>query len=190
MEETNTAFSEIDAIAVCKGPGSYTGLRIGVSTAKGLGYAIDKPLIAIDSLQAMAHFVSTNESILPKTFVKNNALFCPMIDAKRMEVYTAFYDADNKPTKNISADVIDKNSYFNELDNRPIVFFGNGAKKCQDIIKHHNALFINSIQTSASYMTSIAEAKFCQKDFVDIAYFEPFYLKNFIATVPKKNIYT
>ena len=174
---------EIDAVAVSKGPGSYTGLRIGVSTAKGIAYALDKKLISVSTLQALALGQSAS-------FGKNeNTLFCPMIDARRMEVYTAFYDKENVLKKEISAEIIKEESFLEYFENNKLIFFGNGANKCKTILKHENAVFVDNISTSATKMIKIAEQKFQDGKFENLAYFEPFYLKDFIATIPRKNIF-
>jgi tRNA threonylcarbamoyladenosine biosynthesis protein TsaB len=167
---------DIDAIAVSKGPGSYTGLRIGVSTAKGLCYALNKPLIAINSLEAMAcgqiSMLNTQDS----------RLFCPMIDARRMEVYCAVYDKQLNEIKKTSADIIDEKSFSNLLGDNKVCFFGDGAEKCKSKISHPNAIFLNDVNPSAQFMVSIAEKLFVEKKFEDVAYFEPFYLKDFVDT--------
>ena len=184
LKEEKTDIKSLSAVAVSKGPGSYTGLRIGVSVAKGICYALDIPLISVSTLQAMAFGISAGNIIKDK-----NAWLCPMIDARRMEVYSAFFDQNNSIQKDVSADIIEINSYVNTLDEREVYFFGNGAEKCKDIIQHNNAFFVDDIAPSAIYMTTIAFNKFSMKEFENMAYFEPFYLKDFIATTPKKNIY-
>ncbi len=188
LEESNLTMEQIDAVAVSGGPGSYTGLRIGVSVAKGICYASNLPLIAISSLEAMAHFVINNKENLhiPEN---NNLLLCPMIDARRMEVYTAFYDVNVVQVRKIQADIIDHESYLSYLNDHPVLFFGNGALKCRDAITHPNAVFVNGITTSAKSMAPLAEKEFNLKKFVDVAYYEPFYLKDFVATIPVKNIF-
>ena len=183
LEENNLKAKNLDAVAVSMGPGSYTGLRIGVSTAKGIAYAANIPLIAISTLESLAVGVS-----LKNNFEKS-AWICPMIDARRMEVYTAFYDMDIESKSKISADVIDTNSYVDILNERQVVFCGNGAHKCKTNITHKNALFIDNIECSSEFMTKLSMKAFLKSDFVDLAYFEPFYLKNFIATIPRKNIF-
>lgn len=183
FKENGIPMKELDAVAVSKGPGSYTGLRIGVSAAKGIAYAGNIPLIAISTLQALALGVSQQQEFEKGTW------FCPMIDARRMEVYTAFYDVDNQIKKDISADIIDESSYQDILKDRKVVFFGNGAKKCQESIQSPNAQFINNIACSAKQMVELSYNAFKSKDFVDVAYFEPFYLKDFIATIPRKNVF-
>ena len=188
MKTSNIPFNQLDAIAVSGGPGSYTGLRIGVSTAKGLCFATGLPLIAIPSLEAMAHHVICNPGIY-SIDEKEPLLYCPMIDARRMEVYTAIYNNQLVKLKDIQADIIDHQSYESFLQNQKILFFGNGAEKCKSIIQHPNALFLDNITTSASYMAGLAEAAFLTANFVDVAYYEPFYLKDFVATIPTKNIF-
>ena len=162
---------DLDAVAVSKGPGSYTGLRIGVSTAKGLCYALDIPLVAISTLRAMAFGMAQKEE---------SNLYCPMIDARRMEVYNAFYNSSNKEIRGVQADIITKESYEKELEQK-VLFFGDGANKCKEIIKHSNAKFIEEIYPSSKDMVALAMQKYANKDFEDVAYFEPFYLKDFVA---------
>ncbi|MCC8423432.1 tRNA (adenosine(37)-N6)-threonylcarbamoyltransferase complex dimerization subunit type 1 TsaB [Mucilaginibacter sp. UR6-11] len=174
-------YSELAAVAVSSGPGSYTGLRIGVSTAKGLCFALDKPLIAIETLDAMAEGIIALEDIEPKT------LLCPMIDARRMEVYTALFDAAGNVVKPTSAEIIDEYSFAEELKDNQILFFGDGAKKCQEVLeKNTNAKFIPDFTNSAAHLTKKAAQKFLNGEFEDVAYFEPFYLKDFLVTTPKK----
>lgn len=188
LEESNISADQLDAVAVSGGPGSYTGLRIGVSVAKGICYASRLPLIAITSLEAMAHYVIHNlESILPCE--KENLLFCPMIDARRMEVYTSFYDKSGVQIRGIQADIIDHQSYLPFLDSNSVLFFGNGADKCRESITHPNAIFINNVVTSSSYMVPLSERSFNSHNFANVAYYEPFYLKDFVATLPVKNIF-
>jgi len=188
LAESNLTIVQLDAVAVSGGPGSYTGLRIGVSVAKGICYASRLPLIAITSLEAMAHHViyHPDRYQLPKT---DNLLFCPMIDARRMEVYTAFYDKEGKQVRGIQADIIDHQSYLPFLENNSVLFFGNGSAKCREAINHPNAIFINGIITWAENMIPLSERDFQLQKFVDVAYYEPFYLKDFIATIPVKNIF-
>tara|TARA_B100000678_G_scaffold253340_1_gene229885 strand:- start:896 stop:1567 length:672 start_codon:yes stop_codon:yes gene_type:complete len=162
---------DLDAVAVSKGPGSYTGLRISVSTAKGLCYALDIPLISVSTLKAMAFGMAQKEK---------SDLYCPMIDARRMEVYNAFYNSTNKEIRGIQADIIEACSYQKELDKK-VLFFGDGAEKCKQMIQHPNARFIDGIFPSSKDMLEIANEKFAEKDFEDVVYFEPFYLKDFVA---------
>lgn len=181
VAEAGKTYQDLDAVAVSCGPGSYTGLRIGVSTAKGLCYALDKPLIAIETLQAMAvGMVAKLQDSYPE-----NALFCPMIDARRMEVFTAIFDADGNKVMPTAALIIDENSFTEWLANHTVYFFGDGAAKCRNTITHLNARFIDDYINDAADMAAIALNKFNNKDFEDVAYFEPYYLKDFIAGVKK-----
>ena len=152
------------------GPGSYTVLRIGTSTAKGLCYTLDIPLIAISTLKAMALGISKNH---------DSTLYCPMIDARRMEVFAGIYDSENNEIREVNADVVDVNTYAEYLKN-DVLFFGDGALKCADIISHENANFIESYP-SARDIRTLAFQKYTNNDFEDVAYFEPFYLKDFVA---------
>lgn len=182
VKKASINFSDIDAIAVSKGPGSYTGLRIGVSSAKGLCYALNKPLIAIGTLQAMALRMA-------KQSANKNLLFCPMIDARRMEVYAAIYDANNELIEPISAKIIDENSFAEVLTNHKVMFFGDGATKCKAVLEgNSNALFDDDTLPSAIEINELASKKLNNNELEDVAYFEPFYLKDFIATTPKKII--
>lgn len=170
----------LDAVAVSCGPGSYTGLRIGVSMAKGICYGRNIPLIAIPTPEVMTVPVLLFQD-LPE-----DALLCPMIDARRMEVYAAIYDRALKVKREISADIIDENSYSEFLAEHPVYFFGNGAAKCREKITHPNAHFIENIHPLAKWMFPLDERAMAEKDFKDVAYFEPFYLKEFVASTPKK----
>ena len=177
-KQAKVSLKNIDAIAVSKGPGSFTGLRIGVSAAKGLCYALDKPLIAINSLEAMA------VGQISRLKTQDSRLFCPMIDAKRMEVYCAVYDGKLKEIKKTSAEIIEENSFVDLLKANKIIFFGDGAEKCKSKITHQNAVFENKFSPSAQFMIPIAEKFFLGNKFEDVAYFEPFYLKDFVGTHP------
>ncbi len=178
LKDAGLNLKGVDAIAVSKGPGSYTGLRIGVSVAKGLCYSLEKPLIAVDTLQAMALGISTK--------IKSE-LYCPMIDARRMEVYTALYNVNNILTQSISATIINENSFENELGKHEILFFGDGSIKCKETLsKKHNVIFSDKGLPSAKWINQIAQSKFKSKEFEDVAYFEPYYLKDFVATTAKK----
>ncbi len=177
INESGLSFSDIDAVAVSMGPGSYTGLRIGVSSAKGICYASEKPLIAVNTLQAMAFGVSR---------LKNeDALYCPMIDARRMEAYVAIFDKDNNQIMETKAEIIVKDSFSEFLKKNKMYFFGDGASKCRELLGYNpNAVFLDDFQPSAKYITSIAMQKYAKKQFEDVAYFEPFYLKDFLAGKP------
>ncbi|MDR2804106.1 MAG: tRNA (adenosine(37)-N6)-threonylcarbamoyltransferase complex dimerization subunit type 1 TsaB [Dysgonamonadaceae bacterium] len=162
----------IDAVAVSAGPGSYTGLRIGVSEAKGLCYGFGIPLIAVPTLKIIASEILRRR---PADYV------CPMIDARRMEVYAAIYDAGLNPVRPALADIIDENSYREYLEKRPVVFAGNGSDKCRPVIRSRQAVFLENIYPTAQAMIALAEEAFARKEFADVAYFEPFYLKEFQA---------
>ena len=167
----------LDAVAISAGPGSYTGLRIGVSFAKGLCFGLDIPLIALPTLKVMA-----------SSFAPSSSWLCPMIDARRMEVYAALYDENLNEIEPVQAIIINGNSYNNILSQKKIIFFGNGADKCKEIIRSPNAVFVDGIYPSAINMIVDAENAFMRKTFVDAAYFEPFYLKDFQATTPKNKV--
>ncbi len=169
-----------DAIAVSSGPGSYTGLRIGVSEAKGLSYGLGIPLIAVSTPLIMASMTTSR--------VDADTLLCPMIDARRMEVYATFYDQSLRTVRETAADIVDGESYVDLLEKHKVLFFGNGAEKCRSVITHPNALFLDDIHPLASAMVPLAEKAFAKKRFVDTAYFEPFYLKEFVATVARNKL--
>ncbi|MEN8116810.1 MAG: tRNA (adenosine(37)-N6)-threonylcarbamoyltransferase complex dimerization subunit type 1 TsaB [Bacteroidota bacterium] len=188
FKENNFEYSRLDAVAVSKGPGSYTGLRIGVSVAKGLCYALNIPLIGVGSIDVMGEYTARNVEQFIQNNSADNFLFCPMIDARRMEVYTALYNTKGKSILPVTAEIIDENSFSDHLKNNKILFFGNGAKKCKDSITNRNALFKGPLKTSARFMQNLSETKYNKKEFEDVAYFEPFYLKDFIATIPKNKI--
>ncbi len=173
----------VDAVAVSGGPGSYTGLRIGVSMAKGVCYALDIPLLSVPTLELMSVPV-----LLRHEDIEDNALLCPMIDARRMEVYAALYDRALKPVRGIQADVVDADTYRQWLDGRPVYFFGNGAAKCMETINHPNAKLIEGIEPVAKWMMPLAERKMLNDEREDVAYYVPFYLKDFVAKMPKKLI--
>ncbi len=177
ISHTNYKLNDIDAVAVSKGPGSYTGLRIGVATAKGLCFALDKPLIAINTLEAMATYIHNHQ-------IKNDFLLCPMLDARRMEVYCAIFDANLKiiiPTK---AEIIDENSFKDLLRDNKIIFFGSGANKSFEILKFNpNAQLIKDVYPSSVSIGSLAEEAFKNNNFENLTYFEPFYLKDFVSNI-------
>ena len=171
----------IDAIAISKGPGSYTGLRIGVSEAKGVAYGRDAKLLSGPTLKLLTVPILLGHEELPE-----DALLCPMIDARRMEVYCALYDRALNEIVQTQALVIDSDSFKEYLDKQPIYFMGNGADKCVETIQHPNAHFIKNIVPRAKNMIPLAEMAMAKEQFEDVAYFEPFYLKEFVATKSKK----
>lgn len=170
----------LDAVAVSCGPGSYTGLRIGASMAKGICFGQDLKLIAVPTLELMAVPVLLREE------VEDGALLCPMIDARRMEVYSAVYDRALHEVRGIQADVVDAKTYREYLDRGPVYFFGNGAEKCMEVINNPNARLIKGVEPLAKWMFPIAERRIAQEKYEDVAYFVPFYLKDFVAHQPKK----
>ena len=190
FKETGLRAKFIDAIAVSMGPGSYTGLRIGVSLAKGLCYSLDIPLIAIGTLDAMGIYTGNNIKKYSggMDMIQNDLLCCPMIDARRMEVYTALYNLRGEKIEDVNARIIREDTFSKYLEQHQIMFFGNGSTKCKTILNHPNALFNGPLKNSARFMLELAENKFNSEEFEDVAYFEPFYLKDFIATVPVNKI--
>lgn len=172
----------VDAVAVSCGPGSYTGLRIGVSMAKGICFGLGIPLIAVPTPKVMC------VPVLLFKDLPEDALLCPMIDARRMEVYAAVYDRALRARRDIAADIVDENSYAEFLDEHPVYFFGNGAGKCREVLKHPNAHFIENVSPLAKWMFPLAEKEMACENFKDVAYFEPFYLKEFVTSKPKKII--
>jgi tRNA threonylcarbamoyladenosine biosynthesis protein TsaB len=198
LRSAGRMFPELDAVAVSKGPGSYTGLRIGVSTAKGICYALGKPLIAIGTLESMAEGMKnemTSHSnprpawtvgIEQEEMTSQPILFCPMIDAKRMEVYSAVFDGSLNPIRGVQAEIITGDSFHDLLRDHMIYFAGDGAEKCREVLGHQpNARFLPDFLPSANFMVRLAETKFERQEFEDVAYFEPFYLKDFIPGIPR-----
>ena len=173
IAEANIAITDINAIAVSKGPGSYTGLRIGVSAAKGLCFALNIPLISINTLQSLAQSVTFNDSYI-----------IPLLDARRMEVYSAIFK-NNSTVRNVKAEIIDASSFNEYLDKNTIYFLGDGAEKCKTLITHKNAIFIDGKFPSAKEMSVLSYEKYKKNDIEDVAYFEPFYLKDFVVTTSK-----
>lgn len=188
LKEADIQPSSLNAIAVSKGPGSYTGLRIGVSVTKGMAYGLGIPVIGITSLHAMARGAAKTPFV--KDLIANHPdlLLCPMIDARRMEVYTAFFDLSMKEVRKTSADIIDEQSYADILEKHPVIFFGNGSIKLIDVLDHSNLHLMEKFKPSAQFMIEPARVAFREKKFEDTAYFEPFYLKDFVATIPRKKV--
>jgi tRNA threonylcarbamoyladenosine biosynthesis protein TsaB len=182
LEENRFTPSDIDAVVISAGPGSYTGLRVGLSFAKGIAFASEIPLISVGSLNLIASLAG-KEANKEKTEI---LYIVPMIDARRMEVYTTIFDADLRQLSNVEAKIINQNSFDGILDKGKVLFCGNGAPKVSQVIDHPNALFKN-IDTLASGMVDEAFTKYHNKDFEDLAYFEPFYLKEFVAGISKKD---
>ncbi len=176
FQESSMNMHDLDAIAISKGPGSYTGLRIGVSAAKGLCYALEKPLISVPTLQIMALQVPSLK----------DGLVVPLLDARRMEVYSAVFDHDYHQIVETKAEIIDENSFESILNMGVVHFAGDGARKCMEIIRHDNARFSPDVYPSAREMAVLSTRKFKVADFEDVAYFEPYYLKDFVAGKPKK----
>lgn len=178
----------LDAVAVSSGPGSYTGLRIGVSEAKGVAYGLNVPLIEVPTLKLMCVplLLYREDIISPSSEKLGEVLLCPMIDARRMEVYAAVYNRALRPVREVQADIVTEDTYKELLDKHIIYFFGNGSAKCKEVIRHPNARFIDDIVPLAKHMAPLAEMAHARGEFVDTAYFEPFYLKEFQATVAKR----
>jgi tRNA threonylcarbamoyladenosine biosynthesis protein TsaB len=186
LKEEGLKFNDIDAVAVGKGPGSYTGLRIGISTAKGLCYGSGKPLIAEGTLDIICRqFMS-----LPgKTDLNStDALLCPMIDARRMEVYYAIFDSRGNRLTDVAAKVIEEGTFTPLLEKNKVIFMGSGMAKCRDIISHGNASFQDNMHPSAGSLAYLSWESFKAARFEDTAYFEPFYLKDFVTTIPKRKL--
>ena len=172
--ENKLEYADLSAIAISKGPGSYTGLRIGVSTAKGLCFSLDIPLIAIETLEVLAHQVNLDVGFV-----------VPMIDARRMEAYTKVFNANFNEVRVIEAEILDDESFAVFLEQGKVVFVGNKTEKTQEVIQHENATFIDSLP-SAKEMSFLAYDKYKKNDIEDVAYFEPYYLKDFLVTPAKK----
>lgn len=170
LNESSIILADIDAIAVSKGPGSYTGLRIGVSAAKGLCFALNKPLISVPTLQALAHQVKVEDGFVVS-----------MLDARRMEVYSSIFDSHYNQIRDTEAEILDENSFKEYLKKGKVYFIGNGVEKTKEILTHSNAIFIEDKLPSANEMGLLAYNKYKISDFEDVAYFEPYYLKDFIA---------
>jgi tRNA threonylcarbamoyladenosine biosynthesis protein TsaB len=177
IKSAKIQYDDLDAIAVSCGPGSYTGLRIGISTAKGLCFAINKPLIAVETLEAMAYGVASMDKN-----ISQDTLLCPMIDARRMEVFTAVFNYQGEKIKQTAAEIVTADSFGELLENNKILFFGDGAEKCKAVLgASQNAQFLPGFINSASHLTQKALEKFRQSEFESVVFFEPYYLKDFIA---------
>ena len=174
LKEANICSMDLSAIAVSKGPGSYTGLRIGVSTAKGLCFAMDKPLISVATLKALAFQVKINEGVI-----------VPMLDARRMEVYSAIFSSNHEQIRDTQAQILDEMAFAEYLEKGLVYFIGNGVDKTKSLIQHPNARFIEDRLPSANEMSLLAYNKQKISDTEDVAYFEPYYLKDFVALKPK-----
>ncbi|WP_406685006.1 tRNA (adenosine(37)-N6)-threonylcarbamoyltransferase complex dimerization subunit type 1 TsaB [Seonamhaeicola sp. MEBiC1930] len=176
LTEASLKRNNIDAIAVSKGPGSYTGLRIGVSAAKGLSFALNKPLISVPTLEALAQQVHCE-----------NGIIVAMLDARRMEVYSAIYDSKYNVIRETQAQILNENSFSEYLGKQKVYFIGNGVEKTKELIRHPNAVFIEDKLPSANEMSVLAYNKYKISDIEDVAYFEPYYLKDFVALKPKNS---
>ncbi len=181
LEVAKNSGKSLDAVAVSAGPGSYTGLRIGVSTAKGICFGFDIPMIAVSTLEVMLVEVL-------KSITETNVVVCPMIDARRMEVYAALYNVEGKMMRDISADIITSDSYSDFLEDHKVYFVGNGSEKCKTTLTHPNAFFLDNVTPLAENMILFAIKAFEEKNFVDVAYFEPFYLKEFQTTTARSKV--
>lgn len=176
-KEAGISLSEIDAVAVSKGPGSYTGLRIGVSAAKGLAFAFNVPLISVDTLKSLAMSIDPDEGLI-----------IPLLDARRMEVYSSVFSTEFEQVRAIEAEIIDENSFQEYFERGKVYFLGDGAQKCKEVITHPNAIFVDDKFPSAKEMATLSYHKYELNDVEDVAYFEPFYLKDFIANKEKKKL--
>jgi tRNA threonylcarbamoyladenosine biosynthesis protein TsaB len=186
LNQAGKDFHDLDAIAVSEGPGSYTGLRIGVASAKGLCYALDKPLIGVGTLHALSNGMKNVFSVDPVINKNKPVLYCPLIDARRMEVFCAIYDNSGKEVQKPGAEIITEDAFSGYFDKNILVFAGDGALKCKSLLEHHpDVYFLDDFNASATFIATLAEEKFVKNEFEDLAYFEPFYLKDFVAGKPK-----
>lgn len=186
LEENKIQAQNLDAVAVSKGPGSYTGLRIGVATAKGLAYGADIPLIGTDTLTSM--FYGALQFAESRNAVNDKTIFCPAIDARRMEVYYCLFDRTGKQLGEIKAEIIKINTFSNLPSDYTLIFFGSGASKCMEVINRERKIIIEDFSVSAALMRVPALKAFGEKKFENITYFEPLYLKDFLATKPKRKV--
>jgi len=186
LREQGVKTIDLDAVAVSKGPGSFTGLRIGVSVAKGISYRTDIPLIAIDTPLSM--FCGMKYADHGMKGITSDSVWCPMLDARRMEVYYCLFDHSGNRITDILAEIIGENSFSDIPEERQMIFFGDGAMKCKGVIKRNNSLFYPGFEILADYMHKPVYEAYSAGRYEDIAYFEPFYLKDFITTTQKKNV--
>jgi tRNA threonylcarbamoyladenosine biosynthesis protein TsaB len=189
LGEFHLAPDDLDAISLSMGPGSYTGLRIGASVAKGLAYGSVKPLIGIPTLKALANgFSLSHPTEMSVSVTANPVLLCPMLDARRLEVYAALYDSSLNEISQVEAVILGPRSFGNFLAKQTICFFGTGSTKAAEIINHPNARFFPGIELSAAFQPELAESLYHRREFLNTAYFEPHYLKEFIASIPRNKI--
>lgn len=187
LSKADRRINQLEAVAVSKGPGSYTGLRIGVSTAKGIAYGLNLPLLSAGTLESLSQAALAHPKVDELiSMSKRPVLLCPMLDARRMEAYTEFRTPNMEVLREVSADIIDENSYRDLLEEHEICFFGNGSDKCREALQHPHAHFIPAIEPSAQSMIEPVLQNFKAGNFENVAYFEPFYLKDFVATTPRK----
>ncbi len=191
IKETGIGFDKINAVCVSKGPGSYTGLRIGVSAAKGICFAKDIPLISVDSMHGLAqYFLNSYKKEISEKTSNTDFYICPMVDARRMEIYSAVFDKNMSEIVPTNAVIIDESSFKELIEERTFFIFGDGAEKCKEVMKHPNLEFIPNVDCSAKGLIQLAYKKYLNKDFENTAYFEPFYLKDFVAGKPRvKGLY-
>ena len=189
LRENDIEVKELDAIAVGKGPGSYTGLRIGVSLAKGLCYAASKPLIAVNSLESMVYVALEDyEAGIVEIEDMDSAVFCPMIDARRMEVYCQLFNSKVEPLSEVQVHIVTTDSFIEERSKGTLVIFGNGSDKCKNVLPEGDVHYIKVVPSARGLIKPAFES-FLKSDFEDVAYFEPFYLKDFVATTSSKKIF-
>ena len=174
LVKANVSLKEIDAVAVSKGPGSYTGLRIGVSAAKGLCFSLNIPLISVHTLEALSHQINIDDGFI-----------VPMLDARRMEVYSSIYNHNHETVRGTEAQILDENSFQDLLNQNEVYFIGSGVEKTKELIQHKNARFIDGKLPSANEMSVLSYYKYKKSDIENVAYFEPYYLKDFVALKPK-----
>jgi tRNA threonylcarbamoyladenosine biosynthesis protein TsaB len=187
LRENGLHAGDLQAVAVSKGPGSYTGLRIGVSVAKGIAYGASIPLIGVETTLSMYWGIRDDKEVASESDL--NTLYCPMLDARRMEVYYSIYDSKGNKIKEIAAEIITEESFKKFPESQRIVFFGDGALKCKEVINRKNAIFASDFRISAAHMHRPVFQNFNDHRYEDVAYFEPLYLKDFITSIPRKNIF-